>query len=193
MPDNDQRIVDEIRRGDIRSFAVLVELHKNRALTLGMRLVGDREEAEELVQDAFLRAYQNLGQFRGDAKFSTWFYRVLYNLCMTKVARRRGTMSSFNDEKENELDRVHTGTDELSVHEKLEEEETRQIVALEIGLLPEKFRIPVTLFYVQELTYEEIATVMNAPLGTVKTNLFRGRNLLRKRVLARMKEEVNAA
>jgi len=193
VPDNDQRIVDEIRRGDIRSFAVLVELHKNRALTLGMRLVGDREEAEELVQDAFLRAYQNLGQFRGDAKFSTWFYRVLYNLCMTKVARRRGTMSSFNDEKENELDRVHTGTDELSVHEKLEEEETRQIVALEIGLLPEKFRIPVTLFYVQELTYEEIATVMNAPLGTVKTNLFRGRNLLRKRVLARMKEEVNAA
>jgi RNA polymerase sigma-70 factor (ECF subfamily) len=191
VPDNDQKIVDEIRKGDTRSYAVLVELHKNRALTLGVRLVGNRGEAEELVQDAFLRAYQNLGQFRGDAKFSTWFYRILYNLCMTKVARRRGKMSYFNDE--NELDCMLTDPDEVSVHEKLEEEETRQILAMEMDLLPEKFRTPVTLFYVQELTYEEIATVMDAPLGTVKTNLFRGRNLLRKRVLARMKDEVNAA
>ncbi len=88
LPKTDAEIIDEVRAGNSRSYAFLVDRHKDRALTLALRLVGARHEAEELVQDAFLKAFRNLGRFRGEARFGTWFYRILYNLCMTRLRRR---------------------------------------------------------------------------------------------------------
>ena len=190
MPDPDQHIIEDIRAGNSRRYALLVDRYKDRAMTLALRLVGAREDAEELVQDGFIRAYRSLDQFRGDAKFSTWFYRILYNVCQTNIHRRREKPELLDVQDEKSLDKILVDHDEISVHERLEEEETQRILASEMEQLPDKFKIPVTLFYVQEMSYEEISAVMNAPLGTVKTNLFRGRNLLRKRVLARLKEEV---
>jgi RNA polymerase sigma-70 factor (ECF subfamily) len=159
-------------------------------MTLALRLVGDREEAEELVQDAFLRAFRSLDRFRGDAKFSTWFYRILYNLCMTKVTRKRGKPETLDIEDERRLDSILVDEDEMSVHQRLEEEELQSVISGEIDRLPEKYRSAVVLFYVQEMSYEEICSVQNLPLGTVKTNLFRGRNLLRERVIGKLKGEM---
>ncbi len=193
VKDPDQEIVDAIRAGNTRRFAALVDRHKDRALTLALRLVGDREEAEELVQDGFLRAYDSLGQFRGDARFSTWFYRILYNLCMTRVTRRRDTPRSL-DGPEHELpEKDLLASEEAGALERLEESEMQNLLSAEVASLPENFRIAVTLFYVQELSYEEMAGVTGLPLGTVKTNLFRGRTLLRKNLLARLKDEVRVS
>jgi RNA polymerase sigma-70 factor (ECF subfamily) len=158
-------------------------------MTLAVRLIGSREEAEELVQDAFLRAYRNLDQFRGDAKFSTWFYRILYNLCMTRVARRRKKPAALEID-DGKVDRVLVDEEAISALDRIEQEELSIIIASEIENLPEKFKTLVTFFYVQEMSYEEICTVLGMPLGTLKTNLFRGRNLLRGRVLTRLKDEV---
>ena len=162
-------------------------------MTLALRLTGNREEAEELVQDAFLRAYRSLDQFRGDAKFGTWFYRILYNLCLTKVSRRKGKPEQLDVSDEQMLDNILVDADDIGIQERMEGEEMQQMIASEIEALPERFKLTLTLFYVQEMSYEEITTVLNQPLGTVKTNLFRARNLLRERVLNAMKGEMKVA
>jgi RNA polymerase sigma-70 factor, ECF subfamily len=191
--DSDQDIICKVRAGNSREYALLVDRHRNQALTLAARLTGNKEEAEELVQDAFVKAFRGLDSFRGDAKFSTWFYRILYNLCMTKVTRRRGKPQHVNVDDENILDNMLIDDDEPSIHEHLEDVELQEIISREIEGLPEKFRSVITLFYVQEMSYEEMVAVLDSPIGTVKTNLFRARNLLKVRVLSRMKGEIQVA
>jgi len=170
-----------------------MDRHKDRALTLAVRLLGDREEAEELVQDGFLRAYNNLEQFRGDARFGTWFYRILYNLCMTRVTRRSDRNRSLDGPEGEVTEKDLIASDDPGALQQIEESEMRDLLAAEVGRLPESFRVAVTLFYVQELSYEEMAGVTGLPLGTIKTNLFRGRTLLRKRILSRLKDEVHVS
>ncbi len=184
----DHQIIEEVRAGDVRKYSIIVDRHKNQAYALALRLVGDKREAEELVQDGFVRAYRSLSQFRGEAKFSTWLYRIVYNLCMTRISRRRVRPDSIEID-EGMLDNVFVDEEE-GADEQLENEEYNSIVAEEIRELPEKFRTAVTLFYLQEMSYEEMTGILNLPLGTVKTNLFRGRNLLRERVLLRLKGEI---
>jgi RNA polymerase sigma-70 factor (ECF subfamily) len=188
--DTDRDIIEQVRAGNSRRYALLVDRHKDRAFTLAVRLTGDKGEAEELVQDAFLRAFKSLDQFRGDAKFGTWFHRIVYNLCMTRVTRRRGKTERLDPQDEKALDDSFVDKDELSIQEQLEGEELQRMIDEEINGLPAKFKSVITLFYVQEMSYEEIVSVLCTPIGTVKTNLFRARNLLRERVLGRMKGEM---
>lgn len=190
MSDTDQEIIEQVRAGNTRRYAVLVDRYRDRACTLAHRLLGERHEAEEVAQDAFLKAYENLDQFRGDAKFSTWLHRIVYNLSMTRVTRRRARSERLDVHDDPTLGRLLVGEDELSIQDHLEYEEMQGIITGEIEVLPEKFRSVITLFYVQEMSYEEIASVLAAPLGTVKTNLFRARSLLKERVLRRMKGEM---
>lgn len=185
----DQQLIERINAGDARKYALLVDRHKDRAFTLALRTVGDRHDAEEIVQDAFVRAYRSLGSFRGDAKFSTWLYRIVYNLCMTRVSRRRPKGEQL-DIDEQKYDVLTADESVSSVHEQMETREFRGILVEEVNSLPEKYRVVLTLFYLEEQSYDEIVEVMNLPLGTVKTNLFRGRNLLRERMLTRMKGEM---
>ncbi len=183
-PDPDRQIIQEIRNGQPRRFAVLVDRHKDRALTLAVRMVGNREEAEELVQDSFVRAFRSLDDFRGDARFGTWFYRIVYNVCMTSVMRKK---ESLSDAGEDFPDVAAPEGDPLS---QLEEAELQALLAEAIGRLPEQQRAALTLFYVQDMTYEEIAGVTGQPMGTVKTHLFRGREGLRRIVLQQMHQRV---
>ena len=189
MNPTDHQIIEDIRRGDARKYALLVDRHKDKAFTLAVRVMGDRHEAEESVQDGFMRAYRNLDQFRGDAKFSTWLYRIVYNVCMTKVTRRREQPESI-DFQDAEPGNMFVDEDDVASDTRLENAEYHAIVRDEVELLPEKYRTAVTLFYLQEMSYEEMTDVLNLPLGTIKTNLFRGRNLLRERMLVRLRGEI---
>jgi RNA polymerase sigma-70 factor (ECF subfamily) len=186
---SDNDIIAMIRGGDARLFGELVDRHKDRAMTLAVRMADNREEAEELVQDAFVRAYRSLDSFRGEAKFSTWFYRILFNLCVTRVSRRplRETLTDATDDG-------HPGSEVMqdegpSALEQLEDRETAAILHDELGRIPSPYRVALTLFYVQEMSHEEMATVLQMPIGTIKTHLSRGRVALRRRVLRRMKSE----
>lgn len=187
MTDNDSPIVEAIRSGSVRSFSILVDRHRDRAMTLAVRLLGERGEAEEVVQDAFLRAFRGIGGFRGDARFSTWFYRILYNACMTHLRGNNGPVQEDLPPEE-----ALPAAEEPGVHEQLETEEVRSILMQEMARLPAAYSAALTLLYVQELRYGEIAEVLSVPLGTVKTNIFRGRELLRRRVLERTGEEVGS-
>jgi RNA polymerase sigma-70 factor (ECF subfamily) len=189
LSDPDRQIIQEIRNGRPRRFAALVDRHRDRALTLATRMVGNREEAEELVQDSFVRAYRSLDEFRGEARFSTWFHRIVYNVCMTKVMRRKERGALFGPDGEDDLTaEVASPEEETDQLRRLEDVELQALLAQAIGRLPEKQRTAVTLFYVQEMTYEEIARVTVQPIGSVKTHLFRGREALRRSV-AGMREE----
>lgn len=190
MIENEQEILKEVRAGNTRRYAVLVEAHKDRAMTLALRLVGNREEAEELVQDAFVRAHDKLEDFRGDARFGTWLYRILYNLCLTKISRRKSKPEMVDLPDERSLDVILVNDDEISALDQLQDDEIREIVMNEIDMLPGKYKSALLMFYVQEMSYEEMTEALQAPLGTVKTNLFRARSLLRERVLARTHDEV---
>ncbi|MFN0157907.1 MAG: sigma-70 family RNA polymerase sigma factor [Bacteroidota bacterium] len=191
--DNEQAILRDVLAGNSRRYGALIDLHKDRAMTLAVRLVGDRGEAEELVQDAFLRAYRNLDTFRGDAKFGTWFYRILYNLCMTKVTRRKPKPESIDDKEDGFMNAMIVDREDVNALEQMEGDELQSIIGEEIRNLPEKYRTAVTLFYIQEMNYEEICATLDMPVGTVKTYLFRGRNILRDRVLQRTRDEVKVA
>ena len=191
--EQDTDIVARILAGDKRQFGVLVDRYKDRALTLACRLLGSNEEGEEVLQDAFLKAFYALPGFRGDARFGTWFYRIVYNSCMTRLSRRREAPVSLDGEMHGEGASTLPDGDTLSVLDRLEEEEMQMIMAEEMGRLPEHFRAVLTLFYVQEQRYEDIALILGEPLGTVKTHLSRGRALLRERVARRYNDTVRAA
>lgn len=192
-PTTDRTVIDEILAGNPRAYASLVDRYKDRALTMAARLVGDRGEAEELVQDAFVRAYRSLERFRREAAFGTWYYRILYNLCMSAMSRKRERPRQFTEHEEEALDAVMADPGEPTALERMEEEELQSMISEEVNLLPEKLKSAVLLFYVEGMSYDEMVEVLQVPLGTVKTNLFRGRALLRARVLRRVDKEVHAA
>ena len=188
VPESDQEIIQKILAGNGRDFGRLVSRYQGRAMTLALRMIRDRREAEELVQDAFLRAYRSLGQFRGDAAFHTWLYRIVYNLSLSRLKRRGADPGTARlpDIEEGGCDIADVGAP--GADELVEAMERTAVIAEEIGKLPQNFRIAVTLFYLQEMSYEEIAGIMEIPMGTVKTYLYRGRSLLSQRMLARGRE-----
>ncbi len=190
--DQDQHILARIRAGKTWEYRVLVDRHKDRGMTLAVRLLGSREEAEEAVQDAFLRAYHGLNEFRGESRFSTWFYRIVYNLCMTRVSRRHGRMEML-DEDGQSLPAETAEDGEAMILGQIDTDRTMGWVTQEIDRLPRHYQIVLSLFYFQEQTYEEIASVLDLPIGTVKTHLFRARAQLRSRLLKQTMDEVDAA
>jgi RNA polymerase sigma-70 factor (ECF subfamily) len=190
LHESDADILRQVQDGDLRQFALLVDRYKDRALTLALRLVRNREEAEELVQDAFVRAYRNLRSFRGDSAFRTWFYRILYNVCMTSVRRRAKREPILYLDGQPEMYESVPDTGMTTALDQLEEKEIAGILSDELGKLPDKYRTALTLFYTEEMSYEEVGEIAGLPVGTVKSHLFRARTLLREKLVTRLREEV---
>ena len=193
MSESDQEIIQEILKGDSRRFGVLVDRYKDRGMTLAVRLLGGREEAEEVLQDAFMRAFRGLCEFRSEAKFGTWFYRILYNLCMTRITRRKGTLVRMDQDEDDSSETLFEDREAVTPYEVVETQHLRAILLEEVAKLPDQFRAVVTLFYLEDMSYEDLTVALNLPLGTVKTNLFRARALLRRRVMKRTNDEVTVS
>jgi RNA polymerase sigma-70 factor, ECF subfamily len=193
MADQDGNIVQRVLDGDVRAYRLLVERYQDRALTLSTRILRNRQEAEETVQDAFVRAYRSLDRYRGEAKFGTWFYRIVYNLCLTALRNRKHAPERVDFEEEVLGERADVQECDDSLADEIEARDILGVVTDEMMQLPVAYRTVMTLFYIEDLSYEEVAQVLGAPLGTVKTNLFRGREALRCRVQSRLEKEVKAA
>jgi RNA polymerase sigma-70 factor (ECF subfamily) len=171
--------VQRARRGDQGAFAALVTRHQRYVYNLAYRLLRDAHEAEDLTQEAFLRAWRGLGGYRGDARFTTWLYRIVTNLCYNRMPGLRRQVAQAGDAALEALSapQAHDPQDQVEASER------RARVQAAIEALPDKYRLIVTLFYLQQLSYAEIAETLNLPLGTVKTHLYRARGRL-KRLLA---------
>jgi len=186
MNDTDREIIQRVLDGDVRSFGILVDKHKAKAMTLAIRILKNREDAEEALQDAFVRAYRALSSFEWKSSFSTWLYRIVYNTCVTAVGKRNGNHHLSIDIVDEEGPKVEIESDELQPDIKMESEEFSKIVYEEVEKLPFAYGSTFTLFTIQDMSYEEIVQVTGLPLGTVKARLFRARTMLRKAIVNRM-------
>jgi RNA polymerase sigma-70 factor (ECF subfamily) len=184
--ESDERtLVKRAQRGDQAAFATLVTRHQRYVYNLAYRLLQDAHEAEDLTQEAFIRAWRGLAGYRASAKFTTWLYRIVTNLCYNRLPGLRRQMAQ---EDARTLERLPAGeVGEAGVagdpHALVEAGERRARLQAAIEALPAKYRLVVTLYYLQEQSYREIAATLGLPVGTVKTHLYRARERL-KRTLA---------
>ena len=196
MPTSDSDIIAKVSGGAKRQFALLVDRYKDRAMTLAVRMLKNREDAEEATQDAFIRAYNALDKFEGKAQFGTWFYRILYNVCLTKLGKRKDEFASieYDDEQGYEAAQKVTflgGISEQKVTSDSEFETGDLILFVKkiIEKLPDKYGTILSMFYFQELSHAEICEVTQLPLGTVKIHLFRARTLLQEQLKKELQPE----
>lgn len=179
---DDAELVVASQGGDQDAFAQLVQRHQRRVFNLVFRMLQQYEEANEVTQETFLAAWQGLPSFRGDARFSTWLYRIAYNCCLKQLEQqKRDKALQAAIQEEHILD--HASKDERT-SKALEIRDFQNIVREHLSMLPAKYRIVLVLRHLQEMTYEEMAEILTMPIGTIKTHLFRARNLLKERLEA---------
>jgi RNA polymerase sigma factor (sigma-70 family) len=149
---SDQHYIDKILQGETNSFAVLVDRYKDMIFTLAIKMIKNREEAEEVAQDTFIKIYSSLNKFKGDSKFSTWIYKIAYNTCLDRL-------------KKNKKEDLNISIDEFSAHliktmdnalSALEDKERKQTIQNCLNLLPSDENFLLTLFYFEDQSLEEI-------------------------------------
>lgn len=182
----DERLVSRSQAGDHAAFTEIVRRYKDRVYWLVRRMVGSPED-EDITQDVFVRAYQAIPRLRAGATLRTWLFRIAHNLCITEIdkRRRRGEQVSLEDEGEEKVHHLLPAA-EAGFEERIEREEFSDAVRRLLEKLPAHYRAALTLYYVEEVKYEEIAEITGLPMGTVKTHLHRARMRLRDLVLAEM-------
>nr|WP_026264194.1 RNA polymerase sigma factor SigW [Paenibacillus terrigena] len=172
------------RKGDQRAFAEIVELYKDKIFHLAYRMLSNRHEAEDVVQDTFLRVYKNLDRYDENQKFSTWIYRIGTNLCIDRLRKRKPTYSL--DAEMNDQEGVDgysiLPSDDRTPESELLLSETQQLIRQAIESLPAKYKTVMVLRYLQELSLQEISDVLDMPVTTIKTRVHRGREYLRKKL-----------
>ncbi|NLY12133.1 MAG: RNA polymerase sigma factor RpoE [Gammaproteobacteria bacterium] len=181
-PDDDQQLVKRVQGGDKRAFDLLVLKYQHRILGLVVRFVHDPSEAQDVTQEAFIKAYRALANFRGDSAFYTWLYRIAINTAKNYlVSRNRRPPSSDVDSGDAEFyDGDHALKDMASPERLMLRDEIDQTVQQSIKQLPEDLRCALTLREFEGLSYEDIATVMQCPVGTVRSRIFRAREAVDK-------------
>jgi len=177
---SDAEYVRRIQRGETESFEILVRRHEKAIFNLVYRMLGDYDDAAETAQEAFLSAYRAIGQFRGDANFSTWLYRIALNHATT---RRKST--NTRQHRLVPLDGTELVSDvELGPAESLEKKEVRERVQRALNELEPEDAMIILLRDLQDIAYEDVARVLNIPVGTVKSRLHRARQALKARLAA---------
>ena len=177
---DEAQFVAASKQGDQDAFAQLVLRYQRRIFNLVFRMLQHYEEACEVTQEAFLAAWQGLPSFRGDARFSTWLYRIAYN-CALKQLEQRKRDKALQVVVQAEQVVANTCLEE-PVDAALERHARQALVHEHLSELPAKYRIVLVLRHLQEMTYEEMAEILSMPIGTIKTHLFRARNLLKERL-----------
>jgi RNA polymerase sigma-70 factor (ECF subfamily) len=178
------RLAKLSRNGDRRAFAELVEMYKDKIYHLGYRMLNQRQEAEDIVQETFLRVYKNLDRYDENQKFSTWIYRIATNLCIDRLRKRKPSYSIDAELTENEGTDWHAllASDDASPETELILSETQQHIREAIQSLPDKYKSVVVLRYLHDLSLQEISDILEMPVTTVKTRVHRGREFLRKKL-----------
>ncbi|PHR15058.1 MAG: RNA polymerase [Aequorivita sp.] len=172
--DQEMLIINKIIGGDTQAFAVLVDCYKDLVFTLALRMLKNREEAEEVSQDTFIKIFKALPKFKGESKLSTWAYKVAYNTSLDRIKKNKRqynevTIDSFSENQLKTLDNA------LEIMETVEQQQTIQNCLLQLS---SKDSFLLTLFYFEELSLEEISKIVNMEANTVKVNIHRARKRL---------------
>ena len=173
---SDAQLIKQAQQGSQVAFEQLVIRHQRYVYNVAYRVLSDPHEAEDITQEAFVRAWKALPHFRRKAKFTTWIYRIVYNLCLNrlpKLQRIKAQAEPIEDLLDAPVDSPAT------IYEK---QEQLAFLHTRLNHLPEKYRLVLSLRYLQQLSYKEIAQALDVPMGTVKTHIYRARQALANRV-----------
>ena len=170
----DEYYITQTLNGNVNAYAFLVEKYKHMVFTLSIRIVINREEAEEISQDVFVKAYTNLKSFKGDSKFSTWIYKIGYYASLDAIKRNKRQINSENIDEVYEAD-FGVLQNALSY---LEEKERKSIIKKSLLKLNEDEQVILTLYYFEEMPLKEISEVVNLSVDNIKVKLFRARKKL---------------
>lgn len=179
LEQDDTQLVTACKNGDQDAFSLLVQRYQRRVFNLVFRLLRDYEEASEITQEAFLAAWQNIATFRGEARFSTWLYRIAYNCALRQLELRKRD-KALQQALLAEQTLENTADNQTNAH--INQLDSQELLQEHLSLLPNKYRNVLILRHLQDMTYEEMAEVLTMPIGTIKTHLFRARNLLKERL-----------
>ncbi len=185
--DTDSALVQRTVAGDLHAYELLVTKYQRRIERLIGRMVRDTDLVQDIAQETFIRAYRALGQFRGDAQFYTWLYRIAVNTAKKALVDLRRdpvvTLTALRNDDEDETSAVENElTTEETPETMLAAKEIAVAVNQAMQALPEELRQAVTLREIEGLSYEEIAEAMNCPIGTVRSRIFRAREAISQRV-----------
>lgn len=183
-PDVDQQLVERVQRGDKRAFDLLVIKYQHKVLAVISRFVRDHAEAQDVAQEAFIKAYRALPNFRGESAFYTWIYRIAINTAKNYlVARNRRPPTTDVEIDDAEFFDGNSGMHEMNTPEhNILTDELQKVIESAFADLPVDLRTAVTLRELDGLSYEEIAEVMECPVGTVRSRIFRAREAIDKRI-----------
>ena len=182
----DNFYIRKVLNGNLPSYAILVEKHKSLAYTLAMRISKNHEDAEEIAQDAFLKAYNSLNTFKKEAKFSTWLYKIIYNTALSRFRKKQ--IDSYSMEESSIADSAHEDDDDgLDI---LHHRERKKIISKAISRLKEDEGVAMTLFYLSENSIKEIEEITGFTNSNIKILLHRGRNNLLFELRKILKDEI---
>ncbi len=178
----DAELVKRVQAGDKTAFDILVQKYQHKVVNLVGRFVSDQAECYDITQDAFIKAYRAIGNFRGDSQFYTWLYRIAANTAKNYLASRARKSPQYTvDVEDAEHYEGASGLKEYTTPENLLlTEEIKQTVFAAIEGLPDDLKSAITLREIEGLSYEEIAEVMDCPIGTVRSRIFRARDVIDK-------------
>ena len=177
----DQKLVEKAQRGDKRSFGILVEKYHKKLTRLLSRMVRDQSEIEDIVQDSFVKAYRAINNFRGDSAFYTWLYRIGINTAKNHLVSLGRRPKAMNEVEIEDVENFEDGDELRSIETPENTMMTKEIVATvndTIEALPDELKEAISLREMDGLSYEEIAELMQCPIGTVRSRIFRAREAI---------------
>ena len=191
--DVDQQLIERVQKGDKQAFDMLVVKYQSRVMSIVSRLVRDHHEAQDIVQEAFIKAYRALPRFRGDSAFYTWLYRIAVNTAKNHlVSKGRRPAIEGVELEEAEVVGIPSLQDDESPERQLLRDELEQVIYGAINKLPDDLKTAITLREFEGLSYEDISKVMDCPVGTVRSRIFRAREAIDKQItILRAGEDVS--
>ena len=192
---NEKELVKKAQSGDFEAFSQLIEKYKNKIYNLGLKLSGDRHDAEDILQETFLKAVDNIDKFRGDSSFGTWLYAIAVNAVRAlHQSRKKADLRPI----EEYLPGGHGSTGDTKElfewgdpHELLEQKELNEIIDNALAEMPDKYSAPFILRYFEDLPVKDVAATLNLSLAAAKSRILRARLALRERLSEVFREKIN--
>ena len=182
----DQYYIEAVRKGNVQAFSYLVEKYQKLVYTLALKLLKRPEDAEELAQDTFIKAYQKLDTYEGKSKFSTWLYSITYNAGISELRKRRIDFKSLEDQR-------FSDQDEMKMHDYYSEtkkEDQEKYLNLALGKLPEDDQVLVTLYYYENQSMDDISEITGLTVSNIKVKIHRARKKMYSLLHEMLNEEV---
>jgi len=178
--------IEAVRKGNVQAFSFLVEKYQKLVYTLALKLLKKPEEAEEMAQDTFIKAFQKLDSYEGKSKFSTWLYSITYNACISELRKRRIEFKSLDDRQISDQDEQKMN----DYYRETKKEDQEKYLNLALAKLPEDDQVLVTLYYYENQSMDEISQITGLTVSNIKVKIHRARKRMQMSLLEMLNEEV---